>query len=75
MTNFLLLHQDTLLKYEERARERIAAAGGELRFVILDLSPVTDIDASAVHFLKVSACNCSHFSSPVIAYTPHAWAS
>lgn len=45
--------QDTLEKYEERAEAVAAASGRKLRFLILDLSPVTDIDASAVHFLKV----------------------
>lgn len=31
----------------------MAAKGKKLLFIIVDLSPVTDIDASAVHFLMV----------------------
>ena len=37
-------------KYETNYIKR----GRTFEFVILDLSPVTDVDASAVHFLKVS---------------------
>ena len=36
-------------KYENAYRAR----GRAFDFVVLDLSPVTDVDASAVHFLKV----------------------
>ncbi|KAL3138605.1 hypothetical protein ABBQ32_006371 [Trebouxia sp. C0010 RCD-2024] len=38
-------------KYQKRAEAQMAAKGGKLLFIIVDLSPVTDIDASAVHFL------------------------
>lgn len=31
-----------------------ALRGRTFDFIILDLSPVTDVDASAVHFLKVN---------------------
>lgn len=37
-------------------KEQLAARGKKLSYVIVDLSPVTDIDASAVHFLMVSFC-------------------
>lgn len=40
-------------KYQKRAEAQMAAKGGKLLFIIVDLSPVTDIDASAVHFLMV----------------------
>ena len=33
--------------------------GRQFDFVILDLSPVTDVDASAIHFLKVSLITTS----------------
>lgn len=45
--------QETLRKYEQRAQAEAAATGKKLLFLIVDLSPVTDVDASAVHFLKV----------------------
>lgn len=44
--------QDTLAKYERRAAAAAAAAGTSLEHIVLDLSPVTDIDATAVHFIK-----------------------
>eukprot|EP00884_Botryococcus_braunii_P008426 jgi/Botrbrau1/17585/Bobra.0166s0027.1 len=44
--------KDTLTKYEERAEAHAAATGKKLLFLILDLSPVTDVDASSVHYLK-----------------------
>ncbi len=47
--------KDALYKYEQRAKEVAAAAGRSLHFIIIDLSPVNDIDASAVHFFKVGA--------------------
>jgi sulfate transporter 4 len=45
---------EALRKYEARA-EAEAAAGGDtepVRWVIVDLSPVTDLDATAVHWLR-----------------------
>jgi MFS superfamily sulfate permease-like transporter len=45
--------KDALYKYERRAKEIAAASGRSLHFIIIDLSPVNDIDASAVHFFKV----------------------
>jgi hypothetical protein len=45
--------QDALAKYEERAEAQAAVTGKRLLFIILDLSPVTDVDASSVHYLKV----------------------
>ncbi|EIE25728.1 sulfate permease [Coccomyxa subellipsoidea C-169] len=44
--------KDALYKYERRAKEIAAAQGRSLHFIIIDLSPVNDIDASAVHFFK-----------------------
>ncbi|KAK9915884.1 hypothetical protein WJX75_005651 [Coccomyxa subellipsoidea] len=44
--------KDALYKYERRAKEIAAASGRSLHFIIIDLSPVNDIDASAVHFFK-----------------------
>lgn len=34
-------------------KAQLAAKGKSLQYIIVDLSPVTDIDASAVHFLMV----------------------
>lgn len=34
-------------------KAQLGKQGKTLRFIIVDLSPVTDIDASAVHFLMV----------------------
>ena len=43
------------VKYAIRKNEnKYIQRGRQFEFVILDLSPVTDIDASAIHFLKVS---------------------
>lgn len=39
---------DALRKYE---REATADGDGAVKAVVIDLSPVTDVDASAVHFL------------------------
>ena len=39
-------------KYELRLEKALEARGKRLEFIIMDLSPVTDIDASAVHFLQ-----------------------
>jgi sulfate transporter 4 len=40
-------------KYENAYEKR----GRTFEFVILDFSPVTDIDASAVHFLQVGSAS------------------
>ena len=47
--------KDALAKYERRAQEAAAKQGTTLHFIIIDLSPVYDVDASAVHFFKVCA--------------------
>lgn len=49
-------------KYQKRAEAQMAAKGGKLLFIIVDLSPVTDIDASAVHFLMVIIQCCMYAS-------------
>jgi sulfate transporter 4 len=42
-----------LLKYETVAEEELAAKGsGEVKFIILELSPVSYIDTSALHILE-----------------------
>ena len=41
-------------KYQKRAELQMSSRGRKLLFIIVDLSPVTDIDASAVHFLMVT---------------------
>jgi len=43
--------KERLNKYELRAEEEAEMAGSKVRFVIIDLSPVSHIDASAVHAL------------------------
>ena len=45
--------RDALHKYEQRAIRESERRGVPIRFIAIDLSPVTDIDASAVHFLSV----------------------
>ena len=45
--------KEALLRHEQRAAAEAAKSGRPLQFIIVDLSPVTDIDASAVHFLIV----------------------
>jgi MFS superfamily sulfate permease-like transporter len=57
--------KEALYKYERRAQEAASTRGGRgPQFIIIDLSPVTDIDASAIHFLKVClAC----FRGPLAA--------
>jgi hypothetical protein len=47
--------KDALAKYERRAQEAAAKQGATLHFIIIDLSPVYDVDASAIHFFKVGA--------------------
>lgn len=47
--------KDALAKYERRAQEAAAKQGTTLHFIVIDLSPVYDVDASAVHFFKVCA--------------------
>lgn len=42
-------------KYLAKALARAETRGIPIQFIIIDLSPVTDIDASATHFLKVAA--------------------
>jgi sulfate transporter 4 len=43
-----------LLKYEEVAEEELAGkGGGDVKFIILELSPVSYIDSSALHILQV----------------------
>ena len=39
-------------KYELRLEKALEARGKRLEFIIMDLSPVTDIDASAVPLLQ-----------------------
>lgn len=41
-------------KYQKRSELQLSARACKLLFIVVDLSPVTDIDASAVHFLMVS---------------------
>ncbi len=41
-------------KFQKRAEIQLSARARKLLYIVVDLSPVTDIDASAVHFLMVS---------------------
>ena len=50
--------RDALHKYEQRAIRESERRGVPIRFIAIDLSPVTDIDASAVHFLAVRLQHC-----------------
>lgn len=52
--------KDALAKYERRAQETAAKQGQTLHFIIIDLSPVYDVDASAIHFFKVCCRAASH---------------
>ena len=42
--------REALEKYEVLAAERAYEAGETLQWIILDLSPVPEIDATAVHY-------------------------
>lgn len=42
--------REALVKYEENARQRAVEAGDRLAWIIVDLSPVSEVDATAVHF-------------------------
>ena len=46
---------EALAKHQRRAVASLALRGIALRYIVLDLSPVSDIDASAVHCLKVGS--------------------
>ena len=50
-----LKHVCACSKYQRRAELQLSSQSRKLLFIIVDLSPVTDIDASAVHFLMVSS--------------------
>ena len=45
-------------KYQKTAELQLSTRARNLKYIIVDLSPVTDIDASAVHFLMVSFPSC-----------------
>ena len=45
--------REAIAKYQRRTLRHLSPKGIPLRYIILDMSPVTDIDASAVHWLKV----------------------
>ena len=59
--------KEALLRHEQRAAAEAAKSGCPLQFIVIDLSPVTDIDASAVHFLIV------RHASPLLRMTNNAW--
>lgn len=42
--------RESLEKYELQAEERANEAGEQLAWIVLDLSPVPEIDATAVHY-------------------------
>ena len=42
--------RDALAKYEEQATGRALEGGERLAWIVVDLSPVSEIDATAVHF-------------------------
>mmetsp|Transcript_17379 Transcript_17379/g.52010 ORF Transcript_17379/g.52010 Transcript_17379/m.52010 type:complete len:696 (+) Transcript_17379:162-2249(+) len=42
--------RDALSKYEEQASERALEGGERLGWIVVDLSPVSEIDGTAVHF-------------------------
>ena len=48
--------RDALSRHEARALQRARTNNQVINFIIIDLSPVIDVDASAVHFFTVSAC-------------------
>ncbi len=55
--------REAIAKYQRRAIRSLTPRGVPLRYIIIDMSPVTDIDASAVHWLKV--CTDSNFQCPL----------
>lgn len=50
--------RESLQKYEQVAIERAHEAGETLSWIVLDLSPVPEIDATAVHYWCVFALSC-----------------
>lgn len=48
------VHLPICRKFQKRAEIQLSARACKLLYIVVDLSPVTDIDASAVHFLMVS---------------------
>lgn len=50
--------RESLGKYEALAEERAHEAGEEVSWIVLDLSPVPEIDATAVHYW-CACCNCT----------------
>lgn len=50
--------RDALVKYEDSARQRALETGDKLAWVIIDLSPVSEVDATAVHFWCAFAAIC-----------------
>ena len=50
--------REAIAKYQRRTIRALVPRGIALRYIIIDMSPVTDIDASAVHWLKVCRCSC-----------------
>ncbi|KAK9819516.1 hypothetical protein WJX74_003191 [Apatococcus lobatus] len=44
--------REAIAKYQRRTIAALVPRGIALRYIIIDMSPVTDIDASAVHWLK-----------------------
>ena len=63
--------REAIAKYQRRALRALVPRGIALRYIIIDMSPVTDIDASAVHWLKV--CCLLHFCEIVALPTPLPW--
>ena len=61
--------KDALAKYERRAQETAAKQGQTLQFIIIDLSPVYDVDASAIHFFKVCRRVCLSLLCAVYIHT------
>lgn len=57
-------------KAEVVMKTQLASKGKRLQYIIVDLSPVTDIDASAVHFLMVcfKTCCCCLSLSVLVAW-------
>ena len=51
--------REAIAKYQRRAIRALVPRGIALRYIIIDMSPVTDIDSSAVHWLKVCPCGPS----------------
>lgn len=44
--------REKIIKYEQRAEEELADRNGSVKYIVLELSPVSHVDTSALHILQ-----------------------